>query len=128
MQAAEKAIANPLLDEISLKGAKGVLINITAGPDLTLFELDEAANRIRAEVDPEANIMVGSTLDPEMAGMMRVSVVATGIDAVAKSDAMPMPRRASEPLAAAPKAAPAPQPAPRPVAAEYRTEPVAAPV
>ena len=84
MQAAEKAIANPLLDEISLKGAKGVLINITAGPDLTLFELDEAANRIRAEVDPEANIMVGSTLDPEMAGMMRVSVVATGIDAVAK--------------------------------------------
>ena len=73
VQAAEKAIANPLLDEISLKGAKGVLINITAGPDLTLFELDEAANRIRAEVDPEANIMVGSTLDPEMAGMMRVS-------------------------------------------------------
>ena len=95
VQAAEKAIANPLLDEISLKGAKGVLINITAGPDLTLFELDEAANRIRAEVDPEANIMVGSTLDPEMAGQMRVSVVATGIDAVAKSDAMPMPRRAS---------------------------------
>ena len=100
VQAAEKAIANPLLDEISLKGAKGVLINITAGPDLTLFELDEAANRIRAEVDPEANIMVGSTLDPEMAGLMRVSVVATGIDAVAKSDAMPMPRRAAEPVAA----------------------------
>ena len=106
VQAAEKAIANPLLDEISLKGAKGVLINITAGPDLTLFELDEAANRIRAEVDPEANIMVGSTLDPEMAGVMRVSVVATGIDAVAKSDAMPMPRRAAEPVAApAPRAA-----------------------
>jgi cell division protein FtsZ len=126
VQAAEKAIANPLLDEISLKGAKGVLINITAGPDLTLFELDEAANRIRAEVDPEANIMVGSTLDPEMAGLMRVSVVATGIDAVAKSDAMPMPRRAAEPVAApAPKAAPAPQP--RPVAAEFRAEPVAAP-
>ena len=100
MQAAEKAIANPLLDEISLKGAKGVLINITAGPDLTLFELDEAANRIRAEVDPDANIMVGSTLDPEMAGMMRVSVVATGIDAVAKSEAMPLPRRAAEPVAA----------------------------
>ena len=92
IQAAEKAIANPLLDEISLKGAKGVLINITAGPDLTLFELDEAANRIRAEVDPDANIMVGSTLDPEMAGMMRVSVVATGIDAVSKSDAMPTRR------------------------------------
>ena len=119
VQAAEKAIANPLLDEISLKGAKGVLINITAGPDLTLFELDEAANRIRAEVDPEANIMVGSTLDPEMAGLMRVSVVATGIDAVAKSDAMPMPRRASEPVAvaapAAARVAVQPQPAPEPV-------------
>src|SRR4029078_4455264 len=72
VQAAEKAIANPLLDEISLKGAKGVLINITAGPDLTLFELDEAANRIRAEVDPEANIIVRSTLDPEMARLVRV--------------------------------------------------------
>jgi cell division protein FtsZ len=100
VQAAEKAIANPLLDEISLKGAKGVLINITAGPDLTLFELDEAANRIRAEVDPDANIMVGSTLDPEMAGMMRVSVVATGIDAAARSDAMPTRRAVIEPLAA----------------------------
>jgi cell division protein FtsZ len=129
VQAAEKAIANPLLDEISLKGAKGVLINITAGPDLTLFELDEAANRIRAEVDPDANIMVGSTLDPEMAGMMRVSVVATGIDAVAKSDAMPTRRTVIEPLAApaAPArpaaAAPAarPQPQPQPTA-----EPVAA--
>ncbi|HET9069442.1 MAG TPA: cell division protein FtsZ, partial [Amaricoccus sp.] len=128
VQAAEKAIANPLLDEISLKGARGVLINITAGPDLTLFELDEAANRIRAEVDPEANIMVGSTLDPEMAGMMRVSVVATGIDAVAKSDAMPMPRRAAEPVAApAAKAAPAQQPAARP-APEPRVEPRAEPV
>ena len=128
VQAAEKAIANPLLDEISLKGAKGVLINITAGPDLTLFELDEAANRIRAEVDPEANIMVGSTLDPEMAGVMRVSVVATGIDAVAKSDAMPMPRRAAEPVAApAPEGRAGAAAAPRVRAAEYRAEPVAAP-
>jgi cell division protein FtsZ len=108
VQAAEKAIANPLLDEISLKGARGVLINITAGPDLTLFELDEAANRIRAEVDPDANIMVGSTLDPEMAGQMRVSVVATGIDAVAKAEAAPMPRRTTEPVAA-PIARPAAQ-------------------
>ena len=81
VQAAEKAIANPLLDEISLKGAKGVLINITGSHDLTLFELDEAANRIREEVDPEANIIVGSTLDTDMEGGMRVSVVATGIDA-----------------------------------------------
>ncbi|HPG21628.1 MAG TPA: cell division protein FtsZ [Amaricoccus sp.] len=119
VQAAEKAIANPLLDEISLKGAKGVLINITAGPDLTLFELDEAANRIRAEVDPEANIMVGSTLDPEMAGQMRVSVVATGIDALARSENVPVPqRKVAEPIAAPAAAAPkpAPQPAPEPLA------------
>ncbi|MEL6207081.1 MAG: cell division protein FtsZ, partial [Pseudomonadota bacterium] len=81
IQAAEKAIANPLLDEISLRGAKGVLINITGSHDLTLFELDEAANRIREEVDPDANIIVGSTLDDQMQGSMRVSVVATGIDA-----------------------------------------------
>jgi cell division protein FtsZ len=80
IQAAEKAIANPLLDEISLRGAKGVLINITGSDDLTLFDLDEAANRIREEVDPDANIIVGSTLDTAMKGMMRVSVVATGID------------------------------------------------
>jgi cell division protein FtsZ len=80
IQAAEKAIANPLLDEISLSGARGVLINITGGNDLTLFELDEAANRVRAEVDPDANIIVGSTMDPEMDGLIRVSVVATGID------------------------------------------------
>ena len=80
VQAAEKAIANPLLDEISLSGARGVLINITGGNDLTLFELDEAANRVRDEVDPEANIIVGSTLDAAMEGSMRVSVVATGID------------------------------------------------
>ena len=93
VQAAEKAIANPLLDEISLRGAKGVLINITGGYDLTLFELDEAANRIREEVDPEANIIVGSTLDPEMEGIMRVSVVATGIDASEVSQETPMPRR-----------------------------------
>jgi len=83
IEAAEKAIANPLLDEVSLKGARGVLINVTGGPDLTLFELDEAANRIRSEVDPDANIIVGSTLDPEMEGMMRVSVVATGMEAEA---------------------------------------------
>lgn len=93
VQAAEKAIANPLLDEISLKGAKGVLINITGGYDLTLFELDEAANRIREEVDPDANIIVGSTLDTEMEGMMRVSVVATGIDAATDKGEMPVPRR-----------------------------------
>ena len=98
IQAAEKAIANPLLDEISLRGAKGVLINITGSHDLTLFELDEAANRIREEVDPDANIIVGSTLDTAMEGIMRVSVVATGIDATEVSE-VPVPRRSmSQPL------------------------------
>ena len=101
IQAAEKAIANPLLDEISLRGAKGVLINITGSHDLTLFELDEAANRIREEVDPDANIIVGSTLDTSMEGTMRVSVVATGIDAVERVAEPPVPRRSlAEPLAA----------------------------
>ncbi len=99
IQAAEKAIANPLLDEISLLGAKGVLINITGGDDLTLFELDEAANRIREEVDPDANIIVGSTLDQGMGGTMRVSVVATGIDASGVKTEIPVPRRSmSAPL------------------------------
>lgn len=99
IQAAEKAIANPLLDEISLRGAKGVLINITGGHDLTLFELDEAANRIREEVDPDANIIVGSTLDTDMGGTMRVSVVATGIDAGEVNTDIPVPRRSmSAPL------------------------------
>jgi cell division protein FtsZ len=99
IQAAEKAIANPLLDEISLRGAKGVLINITGGHDLTLFELDEAANRIREEVDPEANIIVGSTLDEALGGLMRVSVVATGIDATDVNSEIPVPRRSmSQPL------------------------------
>jgi cell division protein FtsZ len=109
VQAAEKAIANPLLDEISLKGAKGVLINITGGHDLTLFELDEAANRIREEVDQDANIIVGSTMDENMSGKMRVSVVATGIDAVAKLVETPERRTIAEPLAQdAPVAAEAP--------------------
>jgi cell division protein FtsZ len=119
VQAAEKAIANPLLDEISLKGARGVLINVTAGPDLTLFELDEAANRIRSEVDQDANIMVGSTLDPEMTGMMRVSVVATGIDALGRSDTMPLPRKAGVDATGhmPPPAAREPMQAPRPAVA-----------
>ncbi len=80
-QAAEKAIANPLLDEISLQGAKGVLINVTGGHDLTLFELDEAATMINSMVDKDAVIITGSTLDETMEDVMRVSIVATGIDA-----------------------------------------------
>jgi len=80
MAAAEAAISNPLLDEVSMKGARGVLINITGGPDMTLFEVDLVANRIGDEVDAEAHIIFGSTLDPVLEGKMRVSVVATGID------------------------------------------------
>jgi cell division protein FtsZ len=81
LEAAEAAIANPLLDEVSMKGAKGVLINITGGPDMTLFEVDEAANRIREEVDSDANIIFGAAFDDNMAGSIRVSLVATGIEA-----------------------------------------------
>jgi len=80
LEAAEAAISNPLLDEISMKGARGVLINIAGGIDLTLFEVDRAANRIREEVDPDANIIFGSVFDQRLEGRMRVSVVATGID------------------------------------------------
>ena len=121
IQAAEKAIANPLLDEISLEGAKGVLINITGGYDLTLFELDEAANKIREKVDSDANIIVGSTLDTGMEGRMRVSVVATGIDAVAGTVETPVPRRSmAAPLA---PAAPVQEAAPAPVAAAVTQEP-----
>ncbi len=79
--AAEAAIANPLLDDVSMQGARGLLISITGGPDLTLYEVDEAASRIREEVDPDANIILGATYDPSMTGKIRVSVVATGTDA-----------------------------------------------
>ena len=83
LKAAEAAISNPLLDDVSMKGARAVLVNVTGGPDLMLFEVDEAVNRIRAEVDPDANILFGSALREDMEGRVRVSVVATGIDAEA---------------------------------------------
>jgi len=89
MRAADMAISNPLLDDVTMKGAKGVLINITGGPDLMLFEVEQAANRIRAEVDPDANIIFGNTILQEMEGRIRVSVVATGIDAELTKMAMP---------------------------------------
>ena len=128
IQAAEKAIANPLLDEISLRGARGVLINITGGHDLTLFELDEAANRIREEVDPDANIIVGSTLDENMEGRMRVSVVATGIDATEHLE-IPVPRRKlSEPLKPAARVEEDVIAAPASVAATPRSQPTYAEV
>lgn len=90
VEAAEAAISNPLLDDVSMKGARGVLINITGGLDMTLFEVDEAANRIRDEVDPDANIIFGSTFDQTMDGKMRVSVVATGIEAASMTQNRPL--------------------------------------
>ncbi len=89
LDAAEAAISNPLLDDVSMKGARGMLINITGGMDMTLFEVDEAANRIRSEVDPEAYIIFGSTFDDTLNGQMRVSVVATGMDIAAGQQPVP---------------------------------------
>ena len=97
--AAEAAISNPLLDDVSMRGARGVLINITGGLDMTLFEVDEAANRIRDEVDPDANIIFGSTFNPNLEGRIRISVVATGIE----SEAAMMPRPALSLVAKAPR-------------------------
>jgi len=90
VEAAEAAINNPLLDDVSLKGAKGVLINITGGKDLTLYEVDEAANLIRGQVDEDANIIVGTALDDDLQGIVRVSVVATGVDAEARQLVQPV--------------------------------------
>jgi len=87
--AAEAAIANPLIDDVSLKGAKGLIINITGGNDITLYEVDEAANRIKQEVDEDANIIYGTTCDERLEGVVRVSLVATGIDV--NSEASPKP-------------------------------------
>jgi cell division protein FtsZ len=95
--AAEAAIANPLIDDASMKGAKGLLVSITGGKDLTLYEVDEAATRIRGEVDPEANIIVGATFDESLEGIIRVSVVATGIDNVGQAQRpTPAETRAAE--------------------------------
>ncbi|MEW5729906.1 MAG: cell division protein FtsZ [Pseudomonadota bacterium] len=114
IEAAEAAISNPLLDDTSMKGAKGVLINITGGMDMTLFEVDEAANRIRDEVDPDANIIFGSTFDDKLNGKMRVSVVATGIATEAAQQPKPTVISLVGAQAAAPKAAQPAQPAFRP--------------
>jgi cell division protein FtsZ len=102
LTAAEAAIANPLIDDSSMKGARGLLISITGGKDLTLFEVDEAATRIREEVDQDANIIVGATFDESLDGIIRVSVVATGIDqsTIARNAGTP----AAKPVSAAPAA------------------------
>jgi cell division protein FtsZ len=102
LNAAEAAISNPLLDHCSMKGARGVLINITGGADMTLFEVDEAANRIRDEVDDDANIIFGSTFNPALEGKMRVSVVATGIEDPNAVKAKPV-IAASAPLSPTPR-------------------------
>jgi len=95
LTAAEAAISNPLIDDASMKGAKGLLISITGGRDLKLYEVDEAATRIREEVDQDANIIVGATFDESLDGIIRVSVVATGIDQVAAQRTVPSPNLAA---------------------------------
>ena len=94
IEAAEAAISNPLLEDVSMKGATGLLINVTGGPDMTLMEVDEAANRVREEVDTHASIIFGTSLDPELEGRVRVSIIATGIesDAIAAPPPLPMQR------------------------------------
>ncbi|HYW14570.1 MAG TPA: cell division protein FtsZ [Allosphingosinicella sp.] len=93
IEAAEKAIANPLLDGVSMKGARGVIISITGGEDMRLMEVDEAASHIKELVDPDANIIWGSAFNNELEGRIRVSVVATGIDAEAATQAPPLPAK-----------------------------------
>jgi cell division protein FtsZ len=104
VKAAERAISNPLLDDASLRGARGVLINITGGYDMTLFEVDEAANRIRKEVDEDAQIIFGTSVEEDLNGRLRVSVVATGIDAQQAQVAAPVAVQAAPVAAAAPQA------------------------
>jgi cell division protein FtsZ len=101
LTAAEAAIANPLIDDSSMKGARGLLISITGGKDLTLFEVDEAATRIREEVDQDANIIVGATFDENLDGIIRVSVVATGIEQalISRNANTPTPTATSTPVA-----------------------------
>jgi cell division protein FtsZ len=138
--AAEAAIANPLLDEVSMKGARGLLISITGGNDLTLYEVDEAASRIRQEVDEDANIILGATFDSSLEGVVRVSVVATGIDlpstaaedaAAAEARVLEAAERLRAQVAAQGRVSfvqtisePAPQPAPQ----AYAPEPAPAPI
>jgi cell division protein FtsZ len=118
IEAAEQAIANPLLDGVSMRGARGVIISITGGEDMRLMEVDEAANHIKDLVDPDANIIWGSAFNNDLEGKIRVSVVATGIEAEAVSHAPPAPakvfafpsasRAEPKPMALAPAPAPAP--------------------
>src|SRR5438094_2260425 len=109
LSAAEAALSNPLIDDASMKGARGLLISITGGKDLTLYEVDEAATRIREEVDQDANIIVGATFDESLEGIIRVSVVATGTDGLATASqpvaSTPVMQQAVSPALAATSAA-----------------------
>jgi cell division protein FtsZ len=137
LEAAEKAIANPLLDGVSMQGAKGVIISIIGGDDMKLLEVDEAANHIRELVDPNANIIWGSAFNPDLQGKIRVSVVATGIEQsaeMAEIAARPLNLTASRgptrpaiatPPAPEPVFQPAPAPEPEPAAAAVEEAPVA---
>jgi cell division protein FtsZ len=109
LRSAEAAISNPLIDDVSMRGARGLLISITGGKDLTLYEVDEAATRIREEVDADANIIVGATFDESLDGIIRVSVVATGVDMAAANNARPA--ASSHPPVPPQTRAPAPNPA-----------------
>jgi cell division protein FtsZ len=128
IRAAEAAISNPLLEDTNMKGARGLLINITGGSDITLFEMDQAANRIREEVDEEANIMVGMALDESLAGSMRISVVATGIESALPQHAH-MPKLqvvnggSAEPVVFPPHVQTGPQPAAQQPAAQQPAAP-----
>ncbi|HEV2364621.1 MAG TPA: cell division protein FtsZ [Caulobacteraceae bacterium] len=118
LMAAENAIQNPLLDEVTLKGAKAVLVNITGGLDMTLLEVDEAANAISGQVDPEANIIFGAAFDANLKGMIRVSVVATGMDGASIAAIEPAWRPRTEAVRAAEKTLPAAPTAAEPEPAE----------
>jgi len=133
LQAAEAAIANPLLDDVSMLGAKGLLISITGGNDMRLFEVDEAATRIREEVDQDALIILGATFDESLEGMIRVSVVATGVDDelaaqnLAQGAATSVPtvgRPIVQPAPRAEEPAPMPEAPPQPAAAQAMAAPV----
>ncbi|MEC8038133.1 MAG: cell division protein FtsZ [Pseudomonadota bacterium] len=113
LDAAERAIKNPLLDDVNLKSAKGVLLNISGGPDLTMYEVDEAAKRITREVMPESNIITGTSIDPSLDGTVRVSVVATGIDEeLGQQEATPTTTFARHEIGLAPSAAAPVKPTP----------------
>jgi cell division protein FtsZ len=134
--AAEEAIANPLLDDLTLKGAKGLLLSITGGRDMTLYEVDEAASRVREEVDPDANIIVGATFDDNLGDRIRVSIVASGMSRQGEQQAQPRQPAASPFASSAPapfiagqppsaqnqpaRSTPAPQPSPWPSAPPHQ--------